>query len=140
MTGLFLLIIRGLLALALYAFLFWALITVWQHIRMHKVSFNSQQLPVIWLKIQNGDLIKNQAFQGEEITLGRDPTCDCVLQSETVSANHARFTNHHNQWWLEDLKSTNKTFINGEIVTTPVVVIPGDQISCGDVKILILEK
>ena len=140
MTGLSLLIIRGLLALTLYAFLCWALITVWQDLRMQKVSLSNQQLPAIWLKIQNGDQIQNQVFQGEEITLGRDPACDCILQSETVSAYHARFTHHHNQWWLEDLKSKNKTIINGEIVTTPVVVTSGDQISCGDVKILILEK
>ena len=140
MTGLFLLLIRALLALALYAFLCWALITVWKDLRVNRISAKGQKPRAIWLEVQTGDQIQNQVFRGDEITLGRDPACDCILLSETVSAYHARFTYHHSQWWLEDLKSTNNTFINGEIVTTPVVVIPGDQIRCGDVKILILEK
>ena len=140
MTGIFLLLIRTTLAVALYAFLFWALITIWRDLRQQKTYDQSQQPPEIHLQIQNGEDIQKRIFQGTEIILGRDPTCECTLPSDTVSARHARFTHHHGQWWLEDLKSTNGTVINGEILVTAVVVIPGDQISCGEVEIIILQE
>ena len=140
MTGVVLLLIRAILALTLYAFLGWAIITIWRDLRQQKASIQSQQPPEISLQIQNGDEVLNRVFRGTEITLGRDPTCECTLFSETVSGHHARFAYHHGQWWLEDLKSTNGTFINGEYLTTAIVVIPGDQIQCGDIQIIILEE
>ncbi|MFN2234300.1 MAG: FHA domain-containing protein [Anaerolineales bacterium] len=140
MTGMILLLIRAILALTLYAFLGWAFITIWRDLRQQKTTVQNQQLPEINLHIQNGEEVVNQLFQGTEVTLGRDPTCECTLISETVSARHARFTYHHGQWWLEDLKSTNGTIINGQPLTTAIVVIPGDQIHCGDIQINILEE
>lgn len=140
MTGVILLLIRTILALMLYAFLGWAFITIWRDLRQQKTTIQNQQLPEISLLIQNGEEVVDQLFRGTEITLGRDPTCECTLISETISARHARFTFHHGQWWLEDLQSTNGTIINGQPLTTAIVVIPGDQIHCGDIQINILEE
>ena len=140
MTGVILLLIRAILALTLYAFLGWAFITIWRDLRQHKTTVQNQQPPEISMQIKNGEDIVNQLFQGTEITLGRDPSCECALISETVSARHARFTYHHGHWWLEDLQSTNGTIINGQPLTTAIVVIPGDQIRCGDIQISILEE
>jgi pSer/pThr/pTyr-binding forkhead associated (FHA) protein len=140
MTGVILLLIRAILALTLYAFLGWAFLTIWRDLRHLKTTIQNQQPPEISLHIQNGEEVVNQLFRGTEVTLGRDPTCECTLISETVSARHARFTYHHGQWWLEDLQSTNGTIINGQLLTTAIVVIPGDQIHCGDIQINILEE
>ena len=140
MTGIIFLLIRAILALTLFAFLGWAFITIWRDLRQQKTTVENQQPPEICLHIQNGEEVVDQLFQGSEITLGRDPTCECTLMSETVSARHARFTFHHGQWWLEDLQSTNGTVINGQPLTTAIVVIPGDQIQCGDIQISILEE
>ena len=139
MTGVVLLLIRALLAIALYAFLFWAFISIWQDLRQQKATQESQEVPEINLQIQNVDDVQSRVFRGTEITVGRDPACECTLSSDTVSARHARLNFHHNQWWLEDLKSTNGTILNGEIVTTAIVVVPGDEIVCGEVAIVILE-
>lgn len=140
MTGMLLLIIRSALAITLYLFLAWALITVWQDLRKQKKSIENQQPPEIWITIRFGEVTQNRQFRGNEIILGRDPICECTLPSETVSARHARFSYHHGQWWLEDLKSTNGTFLNGESVQIPVVVAPGDQIRCGEVILSIPEE
>ena len=140
MTGVIFLLIRTILALMLYAFLGWAFITIWRDLRHQKTTIQNQEPPEISLNIQNGEEIVNQLFRGTEVILGRDPTCECTLISETVSARHARFTYHHGQWWLEDLQSTNGTIINGQPLTTAIVVIPGDQIHCGDIQINILEE
>jgi pSer/pThr/pTyr-binding forkhead associated (FHA) protein len=139
-TGVVLLLIRAVLALTLYAFLGWTIFTIWRDLQQQHTSVHNQQPPEISLQILNGDDVQTQIFTGTEITLGRDLSCECILLSDTVSARHARFKYHHGQWWLEDLKSTNGTFINGEILSTAIVVIPGDQIHCGDAEINILEE
>ncbi|MFN2151813.1 MAG: FHA domain-containing protein [Anaerolineales bacterium] len=140
MSGIALLIARTLLAVILYTFLGWALFTLWQSLRQQKKTIENQQPPEIWLVIKMEGSTQNRQFRGSEITLGRDPTCECALSSETVSARHARFSFHHAQWWLEDLKSTNGTFLNGDPIQTPVVVVPGDQIRCGEVILNIPEE
>ena len=137
MTGMLLLIARTVLAVTLYAFLAWAFITLWQDLRKQKKTIESQQPPEIWLTIRIGEVIQNRQFRGTEILLGRDPICECNLPSETVSARHARLAYHHGQWWIEDLKSTNGTYLNGDPVQIPIVVAPGDQIRCGEVMLSI---
>jgi pSer/pThr/pTyr-binding forkhead associated (FHA) protein len=44
---------------------------------------------------------------------------------------------HHNQWWLEDLGSTNGTLLNQEKLTIPTVVISGDEFRCGETRFTI---
>lgn len=143
MTGTVLLIIRTALAATLYIFLGWALLTLWRDIRrQQKNSVAIKKPPEIKLAIRIGDdleAIHEKVYQGTEVTLGRDPTCECILSSEAVSARHARFSFHHGQWWLEDLKSTNGTFLNGEAVITSVVTTVGDKIQIGNIFITVVE-
>jgi pSer/pThr/pTyr-binding forkhead associated (FHA) protein len=77
-------------------------------------------------------------FHKPLVSIGRDMVCDCCLDDKTVSSQHARFSFHHNQWWLEDQGSTNGTFLNQETVTSPVVVTQGDQLRVGQVKLMIM--
>jgi len=140
MTGTLLLIIRTALVVTLYIFLGWTLITLWRGLRKQYNISQNQHPPEIWLKAQIGDSLQNHQIRGREVILGRDPTCECVLSSDTVSARHARLSFHHAQWWFEDLQSTNGSFLNGDPVTIPVVVTPGDQIRCGDVLLSIPEE
>ncbi|HQU36847.1 MAG TPA: FHA domain-containing protein, partial [Anaerolineales bacterium] len=63
--------------------------------------------------------------------------CDVSLMDETLSAQHARITYHHRQWWLEDLNSTNGTSLNENPLTTPTVVISEDEFKCGNVSFVI---
>jgi pSer/pThr/pTyr-binding forkhead associated (FHA) protein len=49
-----------------------------------------------------------------------------------MSAHHARLVHHHGQWWLEDLNSTNGTYLNSEKLTTSAVIITGDEFKCGN--------
>lgn len=69
--------------------------------------------------------------------IGRDTKCDVSMMDEALSAHHARLSHHHGQWWLEDLNSTNGTYLNREKLTTPAVVITGDHFKCGNTVISI---
>jgi FHA domain/Domain of unknown function (DUF1707) len=65
------------------------------------------------------------------MTLGRAPSCDCVLSHPTVSRRHARLRRRESTWWLADLGSLNGTRVNGWRVTEEVEVRPGDRVSFG---------
>jgi len=125
--------LRFALAIALYAFLGWALWTLWQELNQQGKKLASRKQPGITLYI-NVEKEKQslRQFSQSEITIGRDTNCDLSMIDEALSAHHARITFHHGQWWLEDLHSTNGTFLNREKLTTPAVLITGDEFKCGN--------
>ncbi len=132
MSAIVVLILRVLLALALYFFLGWAFITIWRELRAQSVLVSTQRIPPImisWVN-SNGETIAQQ-FTTPEIIIGRDPACELSVSDEMVSARHARLSYHSNQWWAEDLQSTNGTFLNDERVYTATVLIDGDELHCG---------
>lgn len=127
------LLLRLILAIALYAFLGWAL---WQLLREFKQQGDklaAQKKPGITLaiKMDQGPESQRQFLQ-PQIMIGRDTKCDVAIMDEALSAHHARLTHHHGQWWLEDLNSTNGTLLNREKLTTAAVVITGDHFKCGN--------
>jgi pSer/pThr/pTyr-binding forkhead associated (FHA) protein len=67
----------------------------------------------------------------ESITLGRAATCDLVVADNYVSNVHARIYLRDGSYWLEDLGSTNGTYMNRSRVSTPTAIGPGDDIRMG---------
>lgn len=138
MSGSIVLALRLLLALALYAFLGWALYTFWRDIRREAIALVNRRAAGISLLVRVGrETIGVKHFVQPEISLGRDPVCDIPIFDETVSAHHARLTYHHGQWWVEDLGSTNGTRLNQEMVTLPTVLTSGDEVSIGQTSLLV---
>ena len=131
MSGIVVLIIRILLAIALYAFLGWALYTIWRDLRVQTLVLAAQKAPAITLTRMGMDEFEPASFQKSEIFIGREQTSTLPLLDETVSGRHARLAYRHNQWWVEDLKSTNGTLLNEEPVNTMTVLVSGDEIRVG---------
>lgn len=139
MSGSIVLVLRLLLAFALYGFLGWALYTLWQDVHRQAAGVASRRIPGINLTVQAGNEEAGgvKHFIQPEIMLGRDPICDISVADETVSARHARLIFHHGQWWLEDLNSTNGTRLNQETVAQPIVLTTGDEIVLGSTRIVV---
>ncbi len=131
MSGIVVLILRIFLAAALYAFLGWALYTLWRDLRMQTLILASQKTPIITLTRIGMDEFEPVSFQKSEIFIGRELTSSLSIIDDTVSGQHARLAYRHNQWWVEDLKSTNGTFLNDEPVQTMTVLVSGDEIRVG---------
>jgi hypothetical protein len=137
MTGIIVFFLRILLAASLYAFLIWALYTLWRELRTSQMIVNAKKAPSLNIQILDSDNPEEHEFHKAQILIGRDPACELCLQNELVSAQHARLSFHHNQWWVEDLLSTNGTYLNEERVYTPTVLITGDEVRCGKVNLQI---
>jgi hypothetical protein len=138
MSGPVVLALRALLAVCLYAFLGWAFYSLWRDIKQQGTLLAARRAPSIDLTItQNVDKIQIRHFHRAEITVGRDPTCDCSIEDDSISARHARLSYHHNQWWLEDLESTNGTLLNQHKLSMPTVVISNDEFICGETSFVI---
>jgi pSer/pThr/pTyr-binding forkhead associated (FHA) protein len=72
------------------------------------------------------------ALQGQTITLGRAHDSTIVLDDDYASSRHARiYPDRDGQWIVEDLGSTNGTFMNRNRLTTPVPIPPGTPIRIG---------
>jgi hypothetical protein len=72
----------------------------------------------------------------ERLTVGRDPSNDIVINDPQVSRQHARITQQPTATVIEDLGSTNGTFVNGMRLVGPHVLANGDVIGLGDAVLL----
>jgi DNA-binding response OmpR family regulator len=88
----------------------------------------SQNTPYLEDPLGNEHLLEN------EITcLGRAMESDIVILSNRASREHAQIRREGRKVFLEDLESTNGTFLNEERVTGSISLRDGDQILVGDV-------
>ena len=65
----------------------------------------------------NGDFVKEYELDKEILTVGRKPDNDIHIDNLAVSGNHAKILTILNDSFIEDLDSTNGTYINGEKIS-----------------------
>ena len=70
----------------------------------------------------------------ETLTVGRSGDCDVVLGEETVSRFHAELRHHDDAWTVQDLDSTNGTWLNGDRVRE-ARVCRGDVLALGGLRV-----
>jgi hypothetical protein len=73
------------------------------------------------------------------ITLGRDITNDIVINDPEVSRHHCRLTQGGGGYTIEDLGSTNGTFVNGQRLSGPRPMTHGDMVGLGETVTLAYE-
>ncbi|WP_077796334.1 antibiotic biosynthesis regulator FhaB [Streptomyces sp. JHA26] len=72
------------------------------------------------------------ALQGQTITLGRAHDSTIVLDDDYASSRHARiYPDRDGQWIVEDLGSTNGTYLDRSRLTSPTPIGPGAPIRIG---------
>lgn len=83
----------------------------------------------------------NQQFDltRDTITIGRDITNDIVINDPEVSRHHSRLTRTMTGYMLEDLRSTNGSFVNRQRITGPVQLNSGDILGLGETVTLVYE-
>ena len=73
------------------------------------------------------------------LTIGRDPGTDLTLNDSGVSRNHARISAEPEGASIEDLGSSNGTYVNGERVEAPQRLTDGDEIQMGGALLRVAE-
>lgn len=66
-----------------------------------------------------------------ETTIGRAGGCRISIDDDHVSKLHARVYHDRGDWYVEDLGSTNGTYLNDVAVTSPVQLRGRDQVRVG---------
>jgi hypothetical protein len=75
---------------------------------------------------------KGRSFElGEEATLGRAAGCQVTVDDHYASQLHARVFRQDDQVFVEDLGSTNGTYLNTRRITSPVALKRGDKLKIG---------
>jgi pSer/pThr/pTyr-binding forkhead associated (FHA) protein len=133
MTGIVFLLLRVALALALYAFLGWALWLLWRDLRRSAEPGRQGDVPMLTLLPESGQETERIRFAQARVLIGRDAACALRLDDPAVSSSHARLSYHHGHWWIEDLRSRNGTFVNDERLAQAQVIVSGDQLRFGRV-------
>ncbi len=84
------------------------------------------------LVITEGPLAGTSVRLGDEpVTIGRAPDCTLVLADDFTSARHARLFSRDGSWFVEDLGSTNGTYLERTKVIGQVAVPVGTPIRIG---------
>ena len=65
------------------------------------------------------------------VLLGRNPECTLVLDDDFASGRHARIFRRDSGWFVEDLGSTNGTFLGSSKLTQPMPIVVGSTLRIG---------
>ena len=84
----------------------------------------------------NDSIVRQVESDKSEVTIGRDPEADIQIDNISVSRIHAKIIKGPNYYLLQDLKSTNGTFVNGKRVEQKYIK-EDDEIVIGKHTIMI---
>ncbi len=78
-------------------------------------------------------------LDADSYTIGREAGNEIVIEDPQVSRRHATLTRQGPTYLLEDIGSTNGTYVNGKRVTAPVLLSNGDMIGLADTVVLAVQ-
>ena len=78
-------------------------------------------------------------LDGDQLTIGRDSSNGVAINDAEVSRKHSRLSFQGGKYVIEDLGSTNGTFVNGQRLAGPVVLKAGDVVSLGEQIVLMYD-
>jgi hypothetical protein len=79
----------------------------------------------------SGDARPRTVRLAASMTVGRAPECELRLEDTYASQQHARLFAKNDHWFVEDLGSTNGTFVNDQKLAAPAMLQPGDKVRVG---------
>lgn len=129
---------------AIYAFLAGVTWVAWRDLRRARPSREAVAAPVARLIVLEGadsDRPPGASFPLAPVTtIGRDLDNHVVLADPTVSSRHAVLNRRDSAWWLEDLRSTNGTYLNGARLEpeAPALLRSGDVVQIGAVRLRVV--
>jgi len=97
-------------------------------------TFIGQLSQIVQLKIFNteGSLLKSFVLEGDQWLGGREVTCQFFIDHEQISRQHFHIKKIKEKYWIQDLNSSNGTFVNGRRVDKDWIELhSGDDLQFG---------
>lgn len=137
MSAIILFFLRLLLLGLSYAFLSWIIYTIFADLKNEASDKKVKTIPLILLSLEIDNQKVSRHFRQFEIILGRDNTSDFQIEDETISLQHCKLFYRQGHWWVDDLESTNGTYLGSSLVTSATILTDGDVLGLGkaDIKI-----
>lgn len=76
----------------------------------------------------------------DSLTLGRSNANDIIIKDMFVSNRHLKIEEENNEYYLEDLESSNGTYINDVLVEGVVKLRNGDRVKVGDLEFIFMNR
>jgi ABC-type multidrug transport system ATPase subunit/pSer/pThr/pTyr-binding forkhead associated (FHA) protein len=99
----------------------------------------SSSFKLTLLNSQNPTASEEIVITMMEVVIGRDGSADVTIPSQAVSRHHAKLTRENNGYVIEDLGSSNGTFVNSQKLTGRRLLRSGDQIRLGKAVTLVYD-
>ena len=97
--------------------------------------------PIFQLTMRSGPTPgKVFPLEKQEILLGRDLANEIAISDPEVSRRHARFLMQEDNVIIEDLGSTNGTFLNGQRIASPQQLRAGDVVTLGENIVMVFDR
>jgi pSer/pThr/pTyr-binding forkhead associated (FHA) protein len=129
-------VVRILFLILLYLFLVRVVRSLVQDVRTAAREPASVIGRLVVLASPGGEPAAGRSFDLDSITtLGRDVNNAIVIEDPFASAEHAVLTFRGRGWYVEDLGSTNGTFVNGRAVAAIAPMGYGDELAIGQVRL-----
>ena len=87
--------------------------------------------PRVLVVTQGSKTGQSAALADGVILIGRGADCQIILDDDYVSTRHARVVSGENGIYLEDLGSTNGSYVNGQRITAPTTITMSDTVRIG---------
>lgn len=87
--------------------------------------------PRVFMITQGNQAGLSAELSGGVIMIGRGSDCQLILDDDYVSTRHARVVSTPNGIYVEDLGSTNGTYVNGQRITAPTTITLADTVRIG---------
>ncbi len=101
-------------------------------------SMLDTDIPNLFLTLYQPNQTPNRmSLDGPSVTMGRADDCKLPIKDRYLSRHHAELAWDENSWVVKDNGSVNGTFVNGQRITVPVRITPGDRITLGDTELVI---
>src|SRR5512143_1612560 len=78
-------------------------------------------------------------LDADSYAIGREAGNEIVIEDPQVSRRHAQLTRQGTSYVIEDIGSTNGTYVNGKRVTAPVLLSDGDMVGLADTVVLAVQ-
>jgi pSer/pThr/pTyr-binding forkhead associated (FHA) protein len=96
-----------------------------------------QRPPIVQAHLELEDRSAKILLEPEMLSVGSTADCNIVLDDSAVSGRHAIFRKMGSFWLIQDLGSTNGTWVNGRRIDRPTRLNSGDQIAFGRARFVL---